>query len=179
MTQEPERIGMRRRRLTWTSVLATVVVVVVIAGGLYFLRPLIAKVWLKGILYTLQEHLEDYKGANGYYPDHLADLEELEGYHLPMDPVSVLTFHAPRKLREVKLGDFTPGGLVYYSYIKYGERVDAYYLGAYGFNPHGGRDCFRGSPSWNNTYDEDEMRDGKPEGLIMLLTEPPRVFTEH
>lgn len=165
---------MRRRRFSWTSLLTTLVTLVVIAGGLYLCRPLIAKMWLKSLLYVLQERVEQYKGANGYYPDHLADLEELENYHLPLNPLSVLNFKRPQEVKEVKLGQFTPGGLVYYPYVRYGRRLDAYFLGIYGLNEKGGIDRFKGEPKWDNIYEEGETRDGVPEGLVLLLTEPER-----
>ena len=169
---------MRRRRFTWTSVLTTLITLAVIAGGLYLCRPLIAKLWLKGLLYALQTHLEDYRGANGYYPEELADLEEMEKYRLPLNPLSVLNFQRPRKVEQVKLGEFAPGGLVYRAYVKYDRRLDAYFLGVYGMSPHGGIDRFKGEPKWQNLYGEKDRPDGKPEGLVLLLTEPPRTAFE-
>jgi len=166
---------MRRRRFTWRSCLSGLITLVVFAGVFFLVRPYIAKVWLKSSLYMLQTHLDDYRRTVGYYPDTIAELQEEMNYKLPFDSIGLLYFTGIQRMQVVEVGKYKPGGVVFESHSEYTSQVDAYYLGIYGLNPNGGKDYFHGKPNWDNVYEKDEARDGKREGLILVLREPPRM----
>jgi len=121
----------------------------------------------KSCLHTVQLGVERYYVDHGAYPLLLSE---------SVDYISVMPENPclpGERMRQVSPEEFYPGGIVYHPFSLDGEVIDHYFLGVFGAKKDGGKDLFLTGDRihWVGDYRfwPDRKRDGKPEGLIMLM----------
>lgn len=67
--------------------------------------------------------------------------------------------------------DFAPGNIAYRPILDNKGHRTGYFLGIFGTDPHAGQDLFIGDKVvWKNLYLSTDKHDGKPEGLLILVS---------
>ena len=146
----------------------------------------------KEAAFQMQIAVERYSVDNDVYPPNLQTLIK-EGYtYWPLNPYAEFDPSAPKRVMQVQPGEFTPGGIVYFPYEfpgYEGKGLSAYYIGIYGAAPNGGSDVGAMTPEgWRFYWFGKELpapdgfaieRDGKPDGIIVLLDSGPVAVWEY
>ncbi len=152
--------------------------------------------WLKGQpdyrardqLFQIQISLARYYFDNGVYPPNLDVLVE-QGYcYWLLNPYADTIPNAPKWMKPVKPGEFTPGGIVYLPYTPtwgdwQGKGLVAYELLLLGSALDSGMDVGSETPDgWKYHWQWDNYPaplgfapgfDGKPDGVILILSSRP------
>lgn len=135
-------------------------------------------------LANIQLQLEKYSvkfgtnaGGDNDYPATIAELADKMDYKMPLNPY-IFTSDVP--LHQVEDNAFETAGIVYKPMKNGSGQILGYQLGIFGDDPYGGQDLFDGDKvDWSKLYlDQSAKRDGKPEGLILLLASWPSSWTK-
>jgi len=133
---------------------------------------------------SIQLQLEKYSvkfgikaGGDNDYPATIAELADKMDYKMPLNPY---IFMSDVPLRQVEDNAFETGGIVYKPMKNGSGQIVGYQLGIFGDSPYSGQDLFDGDKvDWSKLYlDQSATRDGKPEGLILLLASWPSSWTK-